>query len=35
MGSKDPNFLGKLKNAWDLEFKNNPQKKNGLHKLLI
>lgn len=25
MGSKDPNFLGKLKNAWDLEFKNNPQ----------
>lgn len=24
MGSKDPNFLGKLKNAWDLEFKNNP-----------
>jgi len=25
MGSKDPLFLGKLKNAWDLEFKNNPQ----------
>ena len=25
MGSKDPQFLGKLKNAWDLEFKNNPQ----------
>ena len=25
MGSKDPNFLGKLKNAWDLEFKKNPQ----------
>ncbi|CCB88413.1 AAA family ATPase [Simkania negevensis] len=24
MGSKDPLFLGKLKNAWDLEFKNNP-----------
>lgn len=24
MGSEDPNFLGKLKNAWDLEFKNNP-----------
>ncbi len=23
MGSKDPNFLGKLKNAWDLEFKKN------------
>ncbi|PCJ23557.1 MAG: ATPase [Rickettsiales bacterium] len=23
MGSKDPSFLGKLKNAWDLEFKNN------------
>ena len=21
MGSKDPNFLGKLKNAWDLSFK--------------
>jgi|JI10StandDraft_1071094.scaffolds.fasta_scaffold02423_20 AAA+ ATPase superfamily predicted ATPase len=25
MGSKDPHFLGKLKNAWDLEFKNNPK----------
>jgi AAA+ ATPase superfamily predicted ATPase len=25
MGSKDPSFLGKLKNAWDLEFKNNPK----------
>lgn len=25
MGSKDPLFLGKLKNAWDLEFKNNPK----------
>jgi len=25
MGSLDPNFLGKLKNAWDLEFKKNPQ----------
>jgi len=24
MGSKDPTFLGKLKNAWDLEFKKNP-----------
>lgn len=24
MGSCDANFLGKLKNAWDLEFKNNP-----------
>jgi len=23
MGFKDPHFLGKLKNAWDLEFKNN------------
>lgn len=23
MGSKDPNFLGKLKNAWDLSFKKN------------
>ncbi len=23
MGSKDPNFLGKLKNAWDIYFKNN------------
>ena len=23
MGSKDPNFLGKLKNAWDLHFCNN------------
>jgi AAA+ ATPase superfamily predicted ATPase len=25
MGSKDPDFLGKLKNAWDLHFKKNPQ----------
>lgn len=25
MGSKDPNFLGKLKNAWDLWLSNNPQ----------
>ena len=25
MGSKDPTFLGKLKNAWDLEFKKNPK----------
>lgn len=25
MGSKDPDFLGKLKNAWDLHFKNNPK----------
>ena len=25
MGSKDPSFLGKLKTAWDLYFKNNPQ----------
>ncbi|MFA6037704.1 MAG: ATP-binding protein [Legionellales bacterium] len=25
MGSKDRNFLGKLKNAWDLEFKKNPE----------
>jgi len=24
MGSKDPTFLGKLKNAWDLEFQKNP-----------
>ncbi len=24
MGSKDPTFLGKLKNAWDIEFKKNP-----------
>ncbi|MBS0622225.1 MAG: ATP-binding protein [Verrucomicrobia bacterium] len=24
MGSKDPTFLGKLKIAWDLYFKNNP-----------
>ena len=23
MGSKDPDFLGKLKNAWDLQFKKN------------
>jgi AAA+ ATPase superfamily predicted ATPase len=25
MGSKDPDFLGKLKNAWDLYFKENQQ----------
>ncbi|OJX10128.1 MAG: ATPase [Caedibacter sp. 37-49] len=25
MGSKDPDFLGKLKNAWDLEFQKNPK----------
>jgi len=25
MGSKDPDFLGKLKNAWDLSFKKNDQ----------
>lgn len=25
MGSCDPTFLGKLKSAWDLYFKNNPQ----------
>lgn len=25
MGSKDGSFLAKLKNAWDLEFKNNPK----------
>lgn len=25
MGSKDPDFLGKLKNAWDLHFKDNPK----------
>jgi len=25
MGSKDPQFLGKLKQAWDLEFKKNPE----------
>lgn len=25
MGSKDPHFLGKFKNAWDLELKKNPQ----------
>lgn len=25
MGSKDPTFLGKLKNAWDLEFQKNPE----------
>jgi len=25
MGSKDPNFLGKLKNTWDLYFKSNPK----------
>ncbi|MDF1760352.1 MAG: ATP-binding protein [Coxiellaceae bacterium] len=25
MGEKDANFLGKLKNVWDMEFKNNNQ----------
>jgi AAA+ ATPase superfamily predicted ATPase len=25
MGSKDPEFLGKLKNMWDLHFKQNPK----------
>ncbi|MDF3048352.1 MAG: Archaeal ATPase family protein [Candidatus Midichloriaceae bacterium] len=25
MGSKDPNFLSKIKNAWDIYFKQNPQ----------
>lgn len=25
MGSKDPEFLGKLKNAWDIYFKENPE----------
>ncbi|MFM8453587.1 MAG: AAA family ATPase, partial [Gammaproteobacteria bacterium] len=25
LGSLDPDFLGKLKNAWDLHFKNNPE----------
>jgi AAA+ ATPase superfamily predicted ATPase len=25
MGSEDPDFLGKLKNAWDLYFKKNPK----------
>ena len=25
MASKDPTFLGKLKNAWDMEFKKNPK----------
>lgn len=25
MGSKDDDFLGKLKNAWDIEFKENPE----------
>lgn len=25
MGSEDPTFLGKLKNAWDLLFKKNPE----------
>lgn len=25
IGSQDPDFLGKLKNAWDLHFKKNPQ----------
>ncbi len=24
MGSKDSDFLGKLKSAWDLHFKKNP-----------
>ncbi len=25
MGSKDPDFVGKLKNAWDIYFKKNPE----------
>jgi AAA+ ATPase superfamily predicted ATPase len=25
MGSKDPTFLGKLKNAWDTKFQSNPE----------
>lgn len=25
MGSKDPDFLGKLKNAWDIYYKKNPE----------
>lgn len=25
MGSKDPDFLGKLKNAWDIHLKKNPE----------
>lgn len=25
MGSKDPDFIGKLKNAWDISFKKNPE----------
>ncbi len=25
LGSEDPDFLGKLKNAWDLHFKKNPK----------
>lgn len=25
IGSKDPDFLGKLKNAWDIYFKKNPE----------
>lgn len=25
MGSEDPDFLGKIKNAWDQKFKNNPE----------
>lgn len=25
MGSKDPLFLGKLKNVWDMDMKNNPE----------
>jgi AAA+ ATPase superfamily predicted ATPase len=25
MGSKDPDFLGKIKNAWDQKFKSNPE----------
>ncbi len=25
MGSRDPDFLGKLKTAWDLQFKKNPK----------
>lgn len=25
MGAKDPDFMGKIKNGWDLHFKNNPK----------
>ena len=25
IGTKDPDFLGKLKNAWDMHFKKNPK----------